>query len=90
MEDKLCIALGDFDGVHLGHRRLLDVAVNNPYGFIPAVYTFNGNCKGARVIMTGEEKRARLSELGVRRIIFDDFENVRCLSPCLLYTSRCV
>ncbi len=81
MEDKLCIALGDFDGVHLGHRRLLDVAVNNPYGFIPAVYTFNGNCKGARVIMTGEEKRARLSELGVRRIIFDDFENVRCLSP---------
>ena len=31
--------------------------------------------------MTGEEKRARLSELGVRRIIFDDFENVRCLSP---------
>ena len=70
MENKLCVALGDFDGVHLGHRRLLDVTVNNPYGFIPAVYTFNGNCKGAKVIMTGAEKRARLTELSVKSIIF--------------------
>lgn len=81
MEEKLCIALGDFDGVHLGHRLLLKTAVKNDCGFTPAVYTFSENCKGARVITSQAEKEKLLRDLGIKKVIFDDFEKVRKLSP---------
>ena len=81
MKKKLCIAIGDFDGVHLGHQQLLKLAVNNNLGLVPAVYTFFDNCKGSKIITTRFEKELLLMELGIKRIIFDDFEKVRQLTP---------
>lgn len=81
MNDKLCAALGDFDGVHAGHRLLLQTAVDNKFGFVPAVYTFNNNCKGAPAVMSRTEKEQYIYKLGIKKIISDDFESVRGMPP---------
>ena len=39
---KRAVALGLFDGIHLGHRAVLDLALNQEKnGLQPAVFTFN-------------------------------------------------
>lgn len=81
MNDKLCAALGDFDGVHAGHRLLLQTAVYNEFGYVPAVYTFNNNCKGAPAVMSRTEKEQCIYKLGIKKIISDDFESVRGMKP---------
>ncbi len=80
MKNKLCVAIGDFDGVHLGHRQLLDLTVKNKLGLVPAVYTFSENCKGSKVITTRAEKEVILKGLGIKQIIFDKFENIKDLT----------
>ena len=39
---KTVVALGMFDGVHIGHKKLIDTAVliEKARGLVPAVYTF--------------------------------------------------
>ena len=64
------VALGYFDGVHLGHRAVLSEAVScaRSRGLTAAAFTFSlpvsGGFKGRR-ILTGEEKRRRIASLGV-------------------------
>lgn len=81
MEKGLCAAIGDFDGVHLGHCEVINAAVNNKYGHTPAVYTFEKNCKNARIITDNKTKRKLIEQLGVKEIIFDDFTAIKNLSP---------
>ena len=41
MAEKTSAALGLFDGIHLGHRRVLELALKNAEkGLVPAVFTF--------------------------------------------------
>ncbi len=41
MTEKTSVALGLFDGIHLGHRKVLELALKNTEkGLIPAVFTF--------------------------------------------------
>lgn len=81
MENKRCIALGDFDGVHLGHQAVIDATVKNEYNFIPAVYTFTYNCKGAKLITDNALKSNLLYALGIKEIFFGEFEKIKDLSP---------
>lgn len=81
MEKGLCAAIGDFDGVHLGHRRVISAAVSNRYGHTPAVYTFENNCKNARIITDNNTKKKLIKSLGIEKIIFDDFSKIKNLSP---------
>ena len=81
MEKGLCAAIGDFDGVHLGHRQVINAAVNNRFGHTPAVYTFEKNCKSARIITDNITKKKLIESLGINHIIFDDFSKIKDLTP---------
>ena len=80
------MALGYFDGVHLGHRAVLGSAVEyaRRHGLTAAAFTFtlpvSGGFKGQR-ILTGEEKRRRIAALGMDVYLCPPFEEFRALSP---------
>lgn len=79
------VALGAFDGVHLGHRAVICAAVEaaEKEGLIPAVFTFSGLPKSApgAWALTGYEEKARLIEgLGAKLMLAPDFtEEVRSI-----------
>ena len=69
-----CVALGYFDGVHLGHRRVLarTVEAARERGCTSAVFTFapplDRAVKG-RAILTPEEKARRIAAMGVEHYV---------------------
>jgi len=81
MKQELCAALGDFVGVHIGHIAVIETAVKNCDKFTPAVYTFTQNCKNAKLITDNAEKEKIILSLGIKKVIFDDFETIKTLSP---------
>ena len=80
------VALGFFDGVHTGHRAVIDAAVDwaKHSGLAPAAFSFTlpaGHAmKGGRLI-TEEEKRARIAALGVEEFFEPAFGEFCDLSP---------
>jgi len=82
------VALGYFDGVHLGHRAVIGRAVQEADGqLLPAVFTFStgGGApekkKGAGALCTPEEKLDLLRQAGARVIASPDFEVIHGMSP---------
>ena len=83
MNDHKTALLGLFDGLHRGHmsavRELLKC------GGERIVYTFDSlsmTTKGARgLLITDAEKRRMLEDLGVDRVISEDFAKVRDIAP---------
>lgn len=81
-----CVALGYFDGVHLGHRLVLTRAVQaaRAHRCTAAVFTFappaNGSVKG-KAILTPEEKLRRMAALGIEAVQCPPFEAFRALLP---------
>ena len=81
------VALGFFDGVHRGHRLLLDETVRRARagGLTSAVFTFTD--EGARLkpdsirICTEEERYRLLFEAGIDVIFTSAFSSVSSLSP---------
>ena len=81
------IALGFFDGVHIGHRSLLlkAKAEAEKNGLSFAVFTFASESPGLKSesgrLYSSKEKCELLSELGVERTVIAKFEDVSQLSP---------
>lgn len=80
------MALGLFDGVHLGHRELIEHAGGRAreLGVPLSVFTFReGGClKVGAPRIYGEAEKCRIFErLGVDTVIFCDFPSVAELSP---------
>jgi len=81
------MALGFFDGVHLGHRALIKRAIDiaNERGLTSAVLTFpseNEKLKSnSQRLYTTEEKLSLLKECGVDIAVVVDFDSVSDLSP---------
>lgn len=80
-----CIALGSFDGVHVGHQKLIEVLEYNAenIGCVSMVYTFGTHprkiLKPERSIhmITSNEKRAEImDELGVDVLYLEDFQKI--------------
>lgn len=93
------LALGDFDGVHLGHRKLLETTVRlaAAIGGRAGVYTFRINTKkmlGAKdfsLLTTDAEKNELFAAARVDFVCADDFEAVKDFSPeefCAYLTKR--
>lgn len=80
------LALGFFDGVHLGHRALISYAVSDAHarGAEAAVFTFayRDGPKGCGEMLYSEEERlALIDALGVDVCFIADFPELRTLSP---------
>ena len=89
VSSPLSVALGNFDGVHLGHADLIKRAVTYAaeHGIKSAVWTFSDdsavlpNKPGAHRITATREKLELIRDLGVDYAFLEDFSLVRHYSP---------
>ncbi len=81
MKKGLCAALGDYDGVHPGHIAVIKTAVDSSKDLIPTIYTFTNNCKNSKIITDNETKSEIFKNLGIKKIIFEDFDSIKNYSP---------
>ena len=80
------VALGFFDGVHIGHQAVISAARDAAVaaGWQPAVFTFtqpSGQSTKGRQIITLDQKNHVLAELGVQYCFEPPFESFSALSP---------
>lgn len=76
MDRDTAVAMGKFDGLHIGHRKLLELVLwQKDRGLVPCVFTFDpspavffGSSDG-RELMTREEKRRAFREMGIGLLI---------------------
>lgn len=78
--EKTAVALGYFDGLHLGHVGVIRAAMGQP-GLKPAVFTFNCDTtlpkfRGPEDIISYENKVELMDKMGVRYIYAPDFAEV--------------
>ena len=73
---KSAIAIGKFDGIHLGHRKLLaNILEQKKNGCLAAVFTFDPSPevffsgKAVKELMTAHEKRAAFDRMGIDVLI---------------------
>ena len=84
---KCAVALGYFDGVHIGHRELISLLVREAKaeGLKSYVLTFEDNLaktkKTQSIIYNTEEKLKIFESLGVDGVIVADFSSISGLSP---------
>ncbi len=76
------VALGYFDGVHLGHKEVIASAVKcKEQGLVPTVFTFSTTPKGFKELSDFQEKCTLFEKLGVEILYVIDFETVKDKSP---------
>lgn len=85
---QTAVALGLFDGLHLGHQQVIHRAVDCiPKGLAPAVFTFETETLttkgqgGVDVILAQDLKQEFLSKLGVEYLYSPDFSDFKDLLP---------
>lgn len=88
LETPTSIALGFFDGVHLGHAAVISrAAACKKEGLVPAVFTFASSPQGLLTgeappaLMTASCKARTMERLGIEALFIIDFSDVRSLNP---------
>lgn len=83
--ENTAVALGYFDGVHLGHQKVIAQAVEcKKQGLTPVVFTFSHTPKkgdGLLQLLTLEQRIARLEALGVEILYVIDFQQIKDFTP---------
>lgn len=83
--NKTSVALGLFDGVHRGHRAVIETAVNDAAQrfLTPAVFTFDPATVGVKqgstleYIYTEEYKEVLIRKMGVDNVVSADFRDIK-------------
>lgn len=73
------LALGTFDGLHLGHMAVLEAALKTALPGGAGVVTFEASPSGCSLLMTGEEKEERFREMGMKELYSFEFSRVKDL-----------
>lgn len=80
----LACAIGNFDGVHIGHRQLIEAAADfcrkSNENIKCAVFTFESNTSGAPFLVSGEEKLRLVAKCGAQIAVTVPFEEVKSMS----------
>lgn len=84
--DRISCAIGNFDGVHLGHRALISLAARKQKNIThSAVWTFSEPSSrklGGVCLLTSPSERYEIfRSLGIDLLFLTDFDEVRSLSP---------
>ena len=87
-QQHTAVALGFFDGVHRGHRRVLSLcAAQKAQGLMPVCLTFSESPRAVMnggeffYLMTRRDKVKVLEKIGMEQVIFADFGAIMHLSP---------
>ena len=95
IEEMTAVAIGKFDGIHKGHKRLLDeIFKARNLGLKTAVFTFDPSpavfFKGNQVgeLMTREEKRAAFEKMGVDYLVEYPFSKETAVLWCPAFDIR--
>lgn len=81
------MALGKFDGVHIGHRRLLEEILSRKGRLAACVFTFDPppavlfGCSDGRELTTREEKRLLFGRMGVDILVEFPMNAVTAATP---------
>ncbi len=85
---KTAVALGFFDGMHLGHKKVILKTIScKNQGLSPAVFTFTENPKSILThtkdlkLMSNSEKIEYLENLGVESLYLINFLDIYKLTP---------
>lgn len=89
LDCPLCMILGNFDGVHLGHTKLVNLALTEGarLGIKVGVWTFGTHPMDTlstvknQYLTSSEEKNELFASLGVDYVIYEDFLRVRNFTP---------
>lgn len=81
------VALGFFDGLHKGHRSVIELAADGRHsGLVPLCLTFSQSPKSVvsgqelPLLMTRSDKSRTLEKLGIEQTVFADFTKLMNLS----------
>ena len=83
IKENTVVALGTFDGCHLGHAAVLRSAFYKAKanGIKCVAYTFDtSEAKGQELLLTLEEKIKAIKGFGIDYVAIEQFENIRSLS----------
>lgn len=80
---KLAVAIGVFDGLHKGHVKVIEKAVERSNSNLAsAVITFSGKVKSNDgYLLSEEQKKEKIYSLGIDEIITLDFDEIKDFSP---------
>ena len=84
IKDNLSICLGYFDGLHLGHKKLIDVAKSSNYKSALLTFIFDKEVKikNSYHLTSLEDKEKLLKEMNVDYFLVLNFDNqIKSLSP---------
>lgn len=84
-DKKTAVALGYFDGIHLGHKAVIGKAIDaKKSGLVPAAFTFSSTPKSKdknSQLLTYNEKLSIFENLGIEILYILDFEKLKDYSP---------
>lgn len=87
LNEPSAVALGLFDGVHRGHRAVIEKAVSCAPALTPVVFTFTFDDPDQitkphyAAILSDTRKREIFASLGVQAVVEPPFSSFRELSP---------
>lgn len=77
---KTAIVLGAFDGLHSGHRAVIEQAQG--YNSVAVTFDIPPKCVNCgEMIILPQDKQLRLKQLGINQVVMQQFDNIKNILP---------